>query len=244
MSQSSDSTQRSDIRKWHQAKQLSGPPWSLPGVSMLRLHIGETLFNAGEKKIHLYRVEEGAIGITWSSPDGKPEPVEVVGRGEVFGTGMFEEHTCNAVALLETVVSCWPVDDFFLLAEHVPEATQRRAEETEREFDHRREACIAGAGKKPYQTLAGFLLVTAQMNAREKRDALKIDDTIQSHAVAALLNIDIETLAKALLRLKKLGGIEESSTGDLYIRNPLVLERAAFQTQQSAKKHLTADLCL
>lgn len=243
MSQSIKGIEGPVVRMRQPVNQHCGLASALPDVPMVRLHLGETLFSAGEKKIHLYRVEEGAIGITWSSPNGTPEPVEVVGRGEVFGTGMFKDHTCNAVAILETVVSCWPIDDFFQLAEHVPAASQRRAEETEREFYHRRESCIAGAGKEPYQTLAGFLLVTSQMNAREQRDALKIDDTIQSHAVAALLNIDIETLAKALLKLKQLGGIEESSTGDLYIRNPLVLERLAFQTEQSAKKDQPADLC-
>ncbi|MFM1815795.1 MAG: hypothetical protein RLZ98_2490 [Pseudomonadota bacterium] len=219
---------------WRGAKQKAAP-WTPARVSAAHFAKGEILFDAGERKAHFYRVEAGTVGITWTSPDGDPETIELVGPGEVFGTGLFDEHTCGAVSLTETMVSCWPLDNFFLLADHAPTASQRRAEETEREFYQRRAVCTATSPKEPHQKLAGFLIAVSRMNAREQRDPLRIDEAIHSDAVAGLLHIDIETLGKALVELKKLGGIQECASNGLYIRNPFLLERIARDVPRASR---------
>lgn len=170
------------------------------GTSTLRP--GEAVFQIGESKRNIYRVETGTIGISGVLPSGARQLIEEISSGMVFGLGFLEEHVHEAIALSQSVISRWSKNALPFLEAVDPTAAQRIAIETEREFIHRRRTLVASAPKTPRGLLAGFLCVASRINDSQGRDANLIDETVDCASVAAFLRVDLATLQQALVELR------------------------------------------
>ena len=169
------------------------------------LRAGEALFYVGEQKEFIYRVEQGLISVRWSSPRDPQDLAEELRPEQVFGLGFLGSHIYDAVALVETSVSCWSKSALPFLEELDPAVKQRQALETEREFIHRRETLTSGEPLQPYQQLAGFLSVASRLNAADGRDPHLLDESFDCASVAAFLKLDIDELGHALVELQRRG---------------------------------------
>lgn len=203
--------------------QASKAPLSLePSFFLHQLHKGEHLFRKGDRKSYLYRVESGAVALTWTDPEGNVQPVETVEANQFFGLGYLDTHIYDAVALAGAMVSCWPADALPFIIDQFPKVRDRQDDAVEREFAHRRATLTATPPATPAARLATFLSVVSRMNASEGRDPHIISETMRCPVVAGYLKVDIDTLASALLELKRKGLIEAEVDGRLRI---LDLER-------------------
>ena len=169
------------------------------------LRAGEALFYVGEQKEFIYRVEQGLISVRWSSPRDPQDLAEELRPEQVFGLGFLDNHVYDAVALVETSVSCWFKSALPFLEELDPAVKQRQALETEREFIHRRETLTSGEPLQPYQRVAGFLSVASRLNAADGRDPHLLDESFDCASVAAFLKLDIDELGHALVELQRRG---------------------------------------
>ena len=188
------------------------PPLGSPisSEACLPVHVsnvkpGEAVFQIGDPKDIIFRIESGTIGISGVLPSGSRELIEEIGSGTVFGLGFLDEHVFDAIALAKSVVSAWSKTALPILEVLHPAVKQRHALETEREFLHRRRTLVASAPKTPHQHLAGFLCVASRLNVSEGRDPRLIDESVDCASVAAFLRMDMDTLAQALLELRKRG---------------------------------------
>ena len=174
-------------------------------LHVVTLRAGEALFYIGQQKDYIFRLEKGLISARWTAPRNPQDLVEELRAGQVFGLGFLDTYIYDAVALIETKVSCWSKTALAFLEELDPAVHQRQGLETEREFDHRREALTAGAPLGALQRLAGFLCVASRVNATDGRDPLVIDESVDCASVASFLRIDVDELAQALVALQKKG---------------------------------------
>ena len=174
-------------------------------LDVAKLLPGEFVFQIGDPKGIIFRVESGTIGISGVSPSGTREHIEEIGSGTVFGLGFLDKHAYDAIAISECVVSCWPKDAVGYLESLDPAVRQRRSTETEREFIHRRRILVDSAPKTPPGQLAGFLCVASRLNEAQGRDAELIDDTVDCASVASFLRMDLATLRHALVELQNRG---------------------------------------
>lgn len=181
------------------------PPELRPEFSVKYLQRGEKLFNRGEAKTNIYRVESGLICLTWDPPTGPTERIEDLTQNTVFGLGYRDHHTYSAVAVVDSTVSFWPLSALPFLAEHSPLVTQRQAYAIEREIAHVRSILVASTANSPAGRLAAFLSVVSRRNAAEGRDPAIIDDSMQCRVVADYLKMDVGTLGNALLELARVG---------------------------------------
>lgn len=188
-----------------------------PSFFLHQLHKGEHLFRAGERKAYLYRVESGAIALTWTDPEGIAQPVETVEVNEFFGLGYLDSHIYDAAALSNAMVSCWPVDSLAFVIDQFPAVRERQDDAVEREFAHRRATLTATPPATPAARLATFLSVVSRMNASEGRDPHIISETMRCPVVASYLKVDIDTLGAALLELKRKDLIAAEANGRLRI---------------------------
>lgn len=187
-----------------------------PAFFLNQLQKGERLFAGGERKLHLYRVESGLVAVTWNSPEGSILSIETVEANQFFGLGYLETHLYTAVALTDSMVSCWPLNSLSFIIEQFPDARDRQNDAVEREFSHRRAMLIAAAPTgAPASRLAAFLTVVSRMNAGEGRDPHIVSETMRCPVVADYLKIDIETLTDALLELHRAGLVSAEEGGRL-----------------------------
>ena len=198
-----------DLRRLNTHPLAEIPPTSTAGCCLpsrvKTLRGGEALFYVGEQKEFIYRVEQGLISVRWSSPRDPQDLAEELRPQQVFGLGFLDTHIYDAVALVDTSVSCWSKSALPFLEELDPEVKQRQALETEREFIHRRETLSSGEPLQPYQRVAGFLSVVSRLNAADGRDAYLIDESVDCASVAAFLNLDVDELGRALVELQRRG---------------------------------------
>jgi CRP/FNR family transcriptional regulator, anaerobic regulatory protein len=198
-----------DLRRLDADRLAEAGPNSTAGcclpLRVVRLRAGEALFYVGQRKEFIFRVETGLLSARWSAPRDPQDLVEELGPEQVFGLGFLDTYIYDAVALVETSVSCWSKAALSFLEELDPLVLQRQGLETEREFVHRREALTAGAPLGALRRLAGFLCVASRVNATDGRDPLVIDESVDCASVASFLRIDVDELGQALVALQKKG---------------------------------------
>jgi CRP/FNR family transcriptional regulator len=186
---------------------------------------GDILFQAGDERA-LYRVERGAVChyVLWAG--GRHEVVEFAFPGDILGLGYLAEHVSTAQAMVDTVVSLVTEEEFAETLESDDRLSFRLAAAAEREFDYMRDRTIAASTTRPAVRLANFLLAISSLNKAEGRDREVISDDITAGFVAEKLDMSIESLGEALLRLKKEGAVRETSSG-LRIVDAATLQRVA-----------------
>jgi CRP/FNR family transcriptional regulator len=197
-----------------------------PDLPQRVLARGEVLFQAGDTRSQVYRVERGSLCHYRHREDGEHEIIEFAFPGDMVGFGHIETHVSTAQAISETVVSLVPAADFEEAVAASAELSSRVASAADREFEYIRARALASTRNKPVQRLSSFLSALSHLSAREGRDPAVVKDEVTSGFVAEHLDLSIDALATALRELENRGIVRATSDG-LAIANPDALERLA-----------------
>jgi CRP/FNR family transcriptional regulator, anaerobic regulatory protein len=187
---------------------------------------GEVLFQAGDTRTHLYRVERGALCHYARWNDGRREIIEFAFPGDIIGLGHLEAHISTAQAMVDTVVSIVPAYEFERALDRDGPLAARLAAAADREFDYLRERAITCGKGKPVERLASFLSVLSHIGADEGRDPALVTDEVASGVVAEQLDMTIDGLAQALRELERRGMVHATNEG-LHIDDVSGLEMLA-----------------
>jgi CRP/FNR family transcriptional regulator len=190
------------------------------------LSSGEVLFQAGDTRAKLYRVERGALCHYRRWDDGRCEIIEFAFPGDIIGFGHLEAHISTAQAMVETVVSTVTTYDFEQLLGADDHLAARLSAAADREFDILRERAIDSGKGKPVERLASFLTALSHMSANEGRDPMIVTDEVSSGVVAERLDMSIDALGSALRELESRGMVRPTAKG-LRISNLSGLEQLA-----------------
>mgnify|MGYP001815902476 FL=1 len=163
------------------------------------------VFRAGDKKSRVFRIESGVVELEWFVGDGSSSCIEMLRPRQMFGVGFLDHYIANAVVVEPSRISCWRREDLTPDFREAPIMREREAIETMREFEHRKALVLSGRSKEVSRRIAGFLCLAAQFNARDGRDPCLIDEAMDPSALAALLQIDVDTLGRGLVVLERLG---------------------------------------
>lgn len=203
------------------------------------LERNELLFEMGDLKTHLYRIEAGALCIYVTHPDGTREIIEFALAGDLVGMGFLERHATNARAVIGTKVSCLALDEIDRLTAEDARAKSRFDDAVEREFAFRRNQ-VSNAGRAaPLVQLAAFLVAVSRQNEDEGRDPKIIDDTLECAVVAGYLGISVECLESVLVELEELGLVQSAPHHGLRITD---MERLEALAHENAGPMLQSDL--
>lgn len=191
-----------------------------------RLARGEALFQAGDERTQLYRVEHGALChyVRWD--DGHHEIIEFAFPGDIIGFGHLAEHTSTAQAVGKTIVSPVSDEEFEQLLDSDGQLSARYSAAADREFEYLRVRAVESGRGEPAKRVASFLTALARMGTDEGRDANLITDEFSSGAVAEHLDMSVDTLADVLRELESRGMVVPASDG-LRIVDLAALERFA-----------------
>jgi CRP/FNR family transcriptional regulator len=200
------------------------PAGPIPGQERF-LDRGEHLYREGSSKAALYRLESGILCLTSRRADGPPNVVEMIFPGTLLGLGFLEHHIDSAMAVVPCRLIEYPLDAAAALCRASPEASERQAVLTEREFAARRRELVPAKPHHPVQRVAAFLTAMYHMNRHEGRNPADIAEFLKTGDVAAFLDLKIEDLADALAELKARGVVDRADHGGLVILQPGELER-------------------
>jgi CRP/FNR family transcriptional regulator len=187
---------------------------------------GEVLFQAGDTRVQLYRVESGALCHYRRWDDGRCEIIEFAFPGDMIGFGHMEAHISTAQAMVETVVSTVPTQEFEHALSGDDHLAGRLSAAADREFDFLRARAVESGKDKPVERLASFLAALSHMSADEGRDPMIVTDEVASGLVAERLDMTIDVLARALRELERRGMVRSTAKG-LRIANIGALEELA-----------------
>lgn len=209
---------------------------SIPVRSIER---NEMVFEVGDIKTHLYRVETGALCLYVTHPDRTHEIIEFALAGDLVGMGFLERHATNARAVIDTKVRCLPLDDMDRLTAEDPRIKARFDDAVEREFAFRRTYATSGGLAHPLARLAAFLVAVAHQNEGEGRDPTFVDASLECAVVAGYLGISVELLETMLVELEARGLVHPIQGGGLRITD---MERLDALSNESADPLLQSDL--
>lgn len=186
---------------------------------------GEYLYREGSPKAALHRLESGILCATSRRADGPPNVVEMIFPGTLMGLGFLERHIDSAMAVVPCRLTEYPLQAASALCDASPEASERQAVLTEREFTARRRELVPQSPPRPVQRVAAFLSAMYHMNRQEGRNPADIAEFLKTGDVAAFLDLDILELGAALAELKERGLVDRAAHGGLVLLQPGELER-------------------
>jgi CRP/FNR family transcriptional regulator, anaerobic regulatory protein len=196
-------------------------------ASTRHLARNELLFEAGDIKTKVYRVEAGVLCIYRTNPDLTVEIIEHALAGDLVGMGFLERHATHARAIVETKVSCFPIDAVDELIENDAHAKARFDQSVEREFIFRRESLVSSARERPMVRLAAFLVAVSYRISEEGGDPTLIDDSVDCGVIADFLGLSVDLLALALMQLEMRGLVETAPPHGLRLKDLVGLEAIA-----------------
>jgi CRP/FNR family transcriptional regulator, anaerobic regulatory protein len=194
---------------------------------VLRLARNGILFEAGDPKTQVFRVETGALCIYRTCPDLTVEIVEHALAGDLVGMGFLQRHAANARATVETTVRCFDLDAVDGLIANDPHNKSRYDDAVAREFTFRREHLASSARERPIVRLAAFLVAVSHRSREEGGDYTLIDDSVDCGVIADFLGLSVDLLTLALMQLEMRGLVETAPFHGLRLRDIPALEAIA-----------------
>jgi len=202
-------------------RKMSG---TVPSRTLAR---SEILFQTGERRGKLYRVESGALCHYLRWEDGRREIVEFAFPGDIVGFGHLPQHVSTAQAMVETTVSQVAKAEFDRLLETDGQLAARFAAAGDREFEYLREVTVKSGSVKPVERVASFLTALSHMSEVEGRDPTLVAEEISSGDVAEHLDMTLDGLVAALRELERRGMVATAGNGRLRIADRPALEKLA-----------------
>jgi CRP/FNR family transcriptional regulator len=191
-----------------------------------RLAAGEVLFREGDRRTHVFRVEQGSICLFKVRGDGSRDVLEFAFPGDIVGLGYLDHHVSAAQATVETSVSCVPRAAVQLVLDKTPHITSRLTAAIEREVSFLRESQGRAERSNPVERIAALFVTLSRCNAYEGRDPALIADSLTCGVVAGYLNVSVDELADCLKELERRDLIEATAKG-LRLKNFDELEKLA-----------------
>jgi CRP/FNR family transcriptional regulator, anaerobic regulatory protein len=208
-------------------KASSGPLTQLsPSVSRT-LGVGDYLFREAESRTSVYKVEKGVVAV-FERRVGRPANIiEMAAEGDYLGLGCLEQHRDNARAVVDSIVSILPRSEFALLVAGDPQLRQQQNKAIARDFEYGKVLANDRGRLAPIECVAAFLVAVSRQNAHEGRDPTIVADSLKCGLVTSLLDLDISTLSRTLLKLQHMGLVEQSQAAGLHLKDIKALERIA-----------------
>ncbi len=191
---------------------VPAPPAATTTPAPMTVTANAFLFRAGDPRTQLYRVETGALCVYEARRSDDQSVIEFAFPGEYVGLGFLENHHLNARALLDTTVTCVPVEALADIVRRDARAQAKLAQAMEREFEARRDELHAAGQRQPIERVAALLVTSARTNVQQGRTAELIKDSWKCGFIADLLQMTLDDLSAVLVELDRRGLI--AAAGD------------------------------
>jgi len=217
-----------EFRNTQEQRRSDRPPaYKVIEETVRRLNQGEFLFEAGESKTHLYRVESGCLCVYQPHSGEHRAIVEFAFAGDLLGLGYLENHTRSARAIGQTRIACLPLDAVDRIVEASPGARDQLKKAIDDELEFVRDGLVTSGQRNPIERVAAFFVALSRANSYDGRVPNIITDSLTCGVVTHDLSLSVENLARILVELEARGLIENCPPLGLRLNDIAALERLA-----------------
>jgi CRP/FNR family transcriptional regulator len=185
----------------------------LRGEETRTLAVGEILFEEGDPRTHVYRVETGALCLYRRLADGGQDVLEFVFPGDLIGLGYLDSHVAVAQATMISTVTCLARSALDAIVDQSVRARSRLATAIEREVAYLKDTLVRSTRQAPLQRVAALFVTLSRYNAYEGRDPAVITDSLTCGTTAGHLGMSVDALARELAELEGRGLLEPHEKG-------------------------------
>jgi CRP/FNR family transcriptional regulator len=173
----------------------------------IRLKKKESVFEAKELQEGIYAVKSGAIKTSISNVDGQAQILEFHLPGDVLGFDAFNtgEHTCDAVAVEDTLLCKISIDVFDDLCKRLPGMRKEIIHQVGKEIAHTQSQLLSLGQQQADERLAVFLL---KMSTHFQSRGFSNKEFLLPMArqdLANYLGMAVETLSRIISKLSDEG---------------------------------------
>jgi len=167
---------------------------------------GETLFNQGERLESLYAIRSGFFKTTMTTLAGTEQVSGFQMMGEILGMDAIstEHHTCNAVALYDSLISGVHLSQLEQLAQEFPLLQHNFNKLMSHEIFHSRSLLLMMGTMNADERLAAFLLDLSARFAIHGYSPNLFTLRMRREEIASYLGLRMETICRAVTRLREM----------------------------------------
>jgi CRP/FNR family transcriptional regulator len=187
----------------------------------------EHAFTEGDPRLHLYRVESGAICLYKVMPDGRRQVLGFAYPGDLLGLGAFDEHQCNAQAMKPSQVRAMAWSAVQHVARTDASFGLKLYEAISQELAAAHALLLTTGQRSAAERVGAFLLAMVRRNRRSGLETSVIDLPMTRSDIGDFLGLTIETVSRTFSRLRQQRIIDLEQSARVRVLDSRALERLA-----------------
>jgi len=191
--------------------------------SLQRKTAGETLFSEGDPADSVYEVVRGTVRLCKLLPDGRRQVTGFAAAGDLLGLAPEGSWVYTAEAITDVTLCRYRRTGFDRMIDNVPGFARRLLAVSSHELRAAQDQMLLLGRKTAAERVASFLL----LQAARAPDAAEIALPMSRTDIADYLGLTIETVSRALSKMKRDGLIALPSLSSAVIRDRDAVELLA-----------------
>lgn len=166
---------------------------------------GATLARAGEDRLHVYTLTEGALRLVRTLADGRRLVTGFVLPGDYVGLSQSDTYRFDIEAIADSRVCRVGVPQMRELRLRYPHLERKLLQRACQELDAAQDAALALGRMQPPEKLADFLLRLADRQARFSGPSDRVTLAMGRSDIADHLGLTMETVSRTFTKLRQAG---------------------------------------
>jgi CRP-like cAMP-binding protein len=182
-----------------------------------RFQCKEHIFCEGDRRTHVFQIEEGVVTIYQMLSDGRRQIVDFAYPGEFIGLGATSEHLFSAEATSPTRVRCLGASALEDTARHDPALALQLYKAVSLELSAARALLVVIGQRSAIERVATFLLMLHARTAVDRRCDPVLHLPMRRADIGDFLGLTIETVSRTITKLRMMHVIEVSHGTEIRI---------------------------
>jgi len=163
----------------------------------------DAIFRSNQKMEGIYAVKSGAIKTSIANEDGQEQVLEFHFPGDMLGFDAFNTglHSCDAIALEDTLLCKIPVSVFDNLCERLPGLRKELRRQVGKEIAHNQHLLLSLGQQQTDERLANFLLIVSKHYQSRGFSNKEFVLPMSRQDLSNYLGMAVETLSRIISRM-------------------------------------------
>ena len=192
-----------------------------------RIAAKEHAFMPGDRRSHLYRVEDGLVCLYKVAPNGQRQIIRFCFPGDLFGLGAQHEHALAAQALQASRLRCVPMAEISRKTEMHPHLAAELYKVLSNELARLQDHLLIVGQRSALERVANFLIGLSRRNARSGANPRILALPMTREDIGDFLGLTLETVSRTLTKLRVAGVADFRQGSQITLLNVEKLEELA-----------------
>jgi len=176
----------------------------------IKINKKDVLYNSMDKIEGVYAIKSGAIKTSISNEDGQEQVLEFHLPGDILGFDAFNNgtHSCDAIALEDTLLCKIEIEDFHDLCGRLPGVRKEMMHQVGKEISHNQSLLLSLGQQQTDERLATFILEMSAHFQSRGFSGKEFVIPMPRQDLSNYLGMAVETLSRIISRMTDEGIIK------------------------------------